>query len=289
MGSEMCIRDRYRHFASQVFGIPADSMEKKSSERALGKQAVLAFTFWGAPYVLKNSVAISSEGKKIMSKEEVEQIHAVFAATYCILFSWTEDNWKKSCLRGYHISALGRKRKFSHVVLHEEMEKKREYGRDLYIPEYVEYNDEVLTDPELMKRFASEKFKALSSNHPVQTTAGEGFKRAAYSLPLVENLWFLLGLIHDDQTTEAPIHDEEKILNTKPQLMLYAMSEILEFAGAERIALEVEGTAGQCWAKYSKDSFYLKEPTPGYYQEEIGKWRLDYDANGEKYVERVST
>ncbi len=280
-------RDQYREFASRVYHVPPESISKKSPERALAKEAVLAFTFMGLPWTLMSQLLVSSKGKNKMEEDEAQRLHQTFWDTYPDMKRNAYQRWVTACCIGYYKSTLGRKRKFSYQVLDEEIENKKKYGRELYVPKYLKGNDgTVYYDPEILERASSKKFEGLQSNHEVQTTAGEGIKLAVGSIPFIERGWYLIGTIHDAIDILAPESDEEAVLSIIPHYMLHCMASVLECGQGLPIALEVEGSQGKCWARHNGRSHYVVEETGGYYQTPNYKWRLSYDERGEKKVQR---
>lgn len=278
-------RDQYREFASKVYNIPVESIAKKSTERALSKEAVLAFIFFGPAYTFMTQLLISSKGEIKMPIEEADRFHNIFWEAFPTMKRNAHDRWVKACVQGYYCSVLGRKRKFNYEVLQAEMRTKKRYGRELYMPRHIEdSNANIYLEPDVLQRASSQKFKGLRSNHEVQTTAGEGIKGAVARIPFVENGWYFLGVIHDSLEIEVPVSDVEKAHNIVPQAMLQSMRDVLNLGNGLPVTLEVEGTQGICWAKYNPSKVYIVEDTPGYYQTPNYKWRLKYN---ECTVERL--
>lgn len=282
-------RDQYREFASKVYHVPPESILKKSPERALAKEAVLAFTFFGSPWTLMSQLLISSKGKNKMFEDEATRLHETFWDTYPEMKHNAHQRWVNACASGYYKSTLGRKRKFSYQVLQQERDEHQKYGRQLYVPKYLKGNDgTIYYDPEILERASSKKFQGLKSNHEVQTTAGEGIKYAVGSIPFIERGWYLIGTIHDAIDILAPEAEEEAVLSLVPHYMLHCMASVLQCGNGLPIALEVEGSQGRCWARHNGKSFYLVEESGGYYQTPNYKWRLSYDEHGEKQVQRYA-
>jgi hypothetical protein len=280
--------DPYRVLAGQAFNMEPASIPKKSRERALGKEGVLAFIFDAQPFTLINQVRIRTKGEMQVSRPEADNMYDSWWRIAPELRDHNERVWIKSCVLGYTETAMGRKRKFNQEDHLKEVEKAENWGRNFHYkssvmtPEGVLYNDN-----DTLYRASCPKYRNVSLNHPVQGCAAEGFKRAASRMPYREYDWRIIGWIHDANDLDLPAENLDQNLDFIAYTMLTSMREVLLEAGGADIALEIEGSVGDCWSKFDKDradEFVVPADTPGYYQNTCYKWKL---YNGEFTREHI--
>ena len=194
-------KDPYRMVASKAFGIPYDSISKKSKERALGKEAVLAFIFEAMPFAMINQILNRTKGEMRVEDDVAQALYEAWWSLAPTLKKWSHDNWVMGCVKGLYTTAKGRMRRFNMEDFNEDLEKAQRYGKTLYHPhELVLSSGESFSDNDTLFRAGGKKYTNLCSNHEVQTTAGEGFKQGLSNFPLREYGWGVIGFIHDDDT-----------------------------------------------------------------------------------------
>jgi DNA polymerase I-like protein with 3'-5' exonuclease and polymerase domains len=274
-------KDPYRALAGRAFNLDPDTIPKKSKERALGKEGVLAFTYNAGPYTLINQVRNRTKGDTQLTWKEAERIYDAWWELCPDLKRFNHNCWVDACIKGYAETSLGRKRKFNIEEHLKEMRKREKWGKKKEAPLYItDKHGVIYTDAEVLRRASCPKYANLPANHKVQGTAGEGFKHAVSRLPLIERNWGVIGFVHDAFDLLVPSEDLENTLDLIAYIMLTSMAHILQTAGGANIALEVEGSHGRCWAKTDPDlsrEFVVPIDTPGYYQKSNYVWRLFND------------
>jgi DNA polymerase I-like protein with 3'-5' exonuclease and polymerase domains len=274
--------DPYRLVAERAYHIPYKDIAKKSQERSLGKEAVLAFIFEAMPYTMQAQVRNRTQGALQVPDEDAQKLYDAWWSLAPDLKAWSHDNWVRGCLDGFYATAMGRRRRFNMEDYREELSKKEKWGKTLWKPtSLTTTKGEMYQVPDALFRASCPKYKRLCSNHIVQSTAGEGFKLGVSRMPFREYGWGVIGFIHDANDLLINETDTSWAVDFIPKTMLQSMAEVLHNAGGAPIALGVEGTIGKCWAKFNKErakEYVVPDDTEGWYQSHLGEWKL-HDGN----------